>query len=221
MMMPGASSPRKPSMPDADDLREGRALLGAIAALHREDIDDDHDPDAHQHAGNHAAEEQLADRHLGQRAIDHHRDRRRDHRADGRGRGDDGAGEGLVEAAVLHRLDLDDAQAHRFGKGRTGHAGKQHRGKNADVREAAAHVADHRAGEAENPVGHAAGVHQVSGEDEERDRQQRETTTPRNTSAAPSPRSCAAHRAPEKIRPRSGPWPPRSEIRPGSKARGR
>ena len=53
-----------------------------------------------------------------------------------------------------------------------GHAGEDDVGHDVDVAEAAAEAADQHEAELEQPVGQAAGVHEVGGEDEQRHRQQ-------------------------------------------------
>ena len=72
-----------------------------------------------------------------------------------------------------HRADLDHAQARRVGDRRARHAGEDHAAQHVHVREPAAHLAHQQVGDREDPLGRAAGVHQVAGEDEEGNREQR------------------------------------------------
>ena len=62
----------------------------------------DHQPDADEHAGHHAAKEQPADRDVAGRAIHHGHDAGRDQVRHGGGGGDQRGGEGEVVAFALH-----------------------------------------------------------------------------------------------------------------------
>ena len=77
-------------------------------------------------------------------------------------------------AVVLHRLDLDRAEAAGVGDRGAGHAGEDHAAHDVDVPEPALQPADQREREVVDAVGDPGGVHQVAGEDEERHREQRE-----------------------------------------------
>jgi hypothetical protein len=79
---------------------------------------------------------------------------------------------------VAHRLDLDRAKARRIGDRRARHAGEDHRADDVDVTEAALHPSDQRQCEVVDAVGDPRVVHQVAGQDEERDREQREAVEP-------------------------------------------
>ncbi len=70
------------------------------------------------------------------------------------------------------------AQAAGVRHGRAGHAGEDHRGQHVGVPQAAGHPADHLLAEAEDLVGHAAVVHDVAGQDEEGNGNQREGVGP-------------------------------------------
>ncbi len=74
---------------------------------------------------------------------------------------------------IFHGLDLDRADACGIRKRRSGHAGKNDRADNVDLRQAAFHPADQRQGEGIDAAGDPGDVHQIAGEDEERHRQQR------------------------------------------------
>jgi len=75
---------------------------------------------------------------------------------------------------VLHRLDLDGAETGGIRDGGAGHAREDHRPDDVDVPKPAAHPAGDRNREVVDAVGDPRGVHQISGEDEERHRKQRE-----------------------------------------------
>jgi hypothetical protein len=75
---------------------------------------------------------------------------------------------------VAHRLDLDGAQPRGIADGGAGHPREDHGAHDVHVAEAALHPADQGEREGVDAVRDACRVHQVSGEDEERHRQQRE-----------------------------------------------
>ena len=107
-------------------------------------------------------------------APDDHQDRRRnDHREHRRHRGDRDR-EADVVALLDLRLDEDLALARGVGRRRARDAGEEDRQHDVDLREAAREVADQRARQRHQPVGDAADVHQVRGQQEERHRQQDE-----------------------------------------------
>ena len=57
-----------------------------------------------------------------------------------------------------------------IGDGRAGHAGEDDALQDVDLGEAAAEAADQRVAERHEPVGHAADVHELGGQDEQRHR---------------------------------------------------
>ena len=158
-------------------LEEARAReldVAAPAVLVRVVGDREHHQDRHQHAGQDAGEEERADRDVGHHPVDHERQARRDDRPERRrGRGHADRELGRV-AVLLHRLDLDRAEARGVGDRGAAHAGEDHRADHVDVAEPALQPAHQRQGEVVDAVGDAGVVHQVAGEDEERHRQQRE-----------------------------------------------
>jgi len=83
-----------------------------------------------------------------------------------------------VVAVILHRLDLDGAETGGVRDRGAGHAGKDHRAENVDMREPAAHPAAGRHRKIIDAVGDAGRIHQIAGEDEERHRQQRKAVEP-------------------------------------------
>ena len=136
--------------------------------------DGEHHQQRHHDAGQDAGHEQRADRDVGHHAVDDEGQRRREDRPERRGGGGD-ADRGLDRVAVvLHRLDLDRADAGGIGDRRARHAGEDHRADDVHVGEAALHPADEREREVVDAVGDAGDVHQVAGEDEERHGEQRE-----------------------------------------------
>ncbi|MGY4439628.1 hypothetical protein ACVW04_002410 [Bradyrhizobium sp. LM2.3] len=64
---------------------------------------------------------------------------------------------------VLHRLDLDGAEAGGIRDRGAGHAGEDHRADDVDVAETAAHPADQRNGELVDAPGDAGDVHEIAG----------------------------------------------------------
>jgi|GEM_PF-4556589 len=75
---------------------------------------------------------------------------------------------------VAHGFDFDRSEPAGVGHGRTRHASEDHRGDNVDVAKPAAQPSYGCDCEVENAICDAGRVHQIAGEDEERDSQQRE-----------------------------------------------
>ncbi len=119
-------------------------------------------------------EEQRADRHRKDAAPHDHQDRGRDDDGEHRRHRRDGDREGEVVAFLGLRLDEDLRLARRIRGGRARDAGKEDRQHHVDLRKPARPMADHRARQLQQPVGRAADVHQVRGEQEERHREQDE-----------------------------------------------
>ena len=133
-----------------------------------------HQHGAHHQPRHHATQEQVADGGVRNERIQNQRDRRRDDRTDGRGCSSDRSGIGRRVPAVLgHHLDDQPAQAHRIRDGRPRHAGKDDGRDHVDVTEPAAKAPDQGIAEAEQAVAQRAHVHDLGGQDEQRDRQQR------------------------------------------------
>ena len=149
-------------------------MLAREVVLHREDVRLDHEGEPHDDARQDAADQQRADRDADGRAVDHHQDRRRDHDAHGRGAGGEADREALVVAALDHRRVEDAAERRGVGRAAAGDARQEHADDDVHMREPAAQVADHRHGELDEPLGDAADRHHAAGEEEERQRQQRE-----------------------------------------------
>ncbi len=123
----------------------------------------------HQQAGDDAAEEEVADRGIGDERIDDHRDRRRDDRPDDGGHGGQRRRIARRVLAVLGHHHLHHlAGAGGIGDGRAGHAGEDDALHDVDVRKAAAEPADDGVAEAQQALGHRADVHQLRGQDEQR-----------------------------------------------------
>ncbi len=77
-----------------------------------------------------------------------------------------------ITAVLGHHADDDAADADGVGDRRAGHSGKDHVGNDVDVTQTAAKTADQNETELQQPIRQAADVHQVGGEDEQRNRQQ-------------------------------------------------
>ena len=134
---------------------------------------DDHLGQRHQQAGDHAAHEQVADRGVGHQGEQHHGDRGRDDRADdGRGRSDGRGIAARVFAVARHHVDHDAAGAGEVGDRRARHAGEDNALHDVDVAEPAAEAADQGVAEAQQAVGHAADVHQLGRQQEQRNGEQ-------------------------------------------------
>ena len=167
---------QRPESPPERDPQRAHALerMPRQVAADREVPHHHHQRPRHQQAGDDAGEEQRADGGFRGHAVDDHRQRRRDDGTDG-GRGRrDRAGRFRVVALALHRLDLDGAEPRRVRDGRAAHAGEDHAADDVRLAQAAAHPADHRLREVEDPVADPRRVHQVAHQDEQRGGQQRE-----------------------------------------------
>ena len=157
---------------DPRQLAQRHGLLDGEVLPARGDGDDDHLAERHQQAGDDAAEEEEADRGVGDERVEHHRDRGRDDRADHRRDGRHRRRVARRVAAVAGHHDLHHAaRAGRIGDGRARHAGEDDALQDVDLREPAAEAADERVAEGHQPVGHAADVHELGREDEQRHRE--------------------------------------------------
>ena len=121
-----------------------------------------------------ARDQELNDRDAGDGAVDDQRDRRREDRPERRRSTCDRSGEGRIEAALLHGVDLDAAKPANIGERGPRHAGENEAAEDVYLRQSTGNAADQRVGEAEDAVGDAGQVHQIADEDEQRDRHQRE-----------------------------------------------
>ena len=125
--------------------------------------------------GNKAAQEQVADRGVGDERVHHHRDGRRDDWTDRRGCRSDRSGiAGRIPVILAHHLDDDLAEADRVGDGGAGHAREDHVGDHVDVAKSAAEAPDEREAEFQQPFRDRPRVHDVGGGDEQRDGEQQE-----------------------------------------------
>ena len=75
---------------------------------------------------------------------------------------------------IGHRLHFDSAEPARVGDGRARHAREYHRSDDVHVSEPARDVPHEDAREGEDALGDAEGVHETPGEDEQRNREERE-----------------------------------------------
>ena len=128
---------------------------------------------AEQQARDDAAEEEIADRGVRDQRVEHQRDRGRDdraeHRRDRRQRGGEGR---RVLAVAGHQRLHELAGAGGIGERRARHAGEDDALHHVHLGEAAAVAPDERVAPAQQPIHDAAGIHELCGEDEERDREQ-------------------------------------------------
>ena len=154
--------------------RRSKGASDPPASAGGDDGDGEHHQERHDDAGQDAGHEEGADRDVGHHAVDDEGQRRREDRAEGGGGGGDADGGLDRVAVVLHRLDLDGADAGGVGERGAGHAGEDHRADDVHLRETALHPADEGDGEGVDAPGDAGDVHQVAGEDEEGDGEERE-----------------------------------------------
>ena len=175
-MMPISSRPGIAIEEELAGAAEAGEGLGRVAAADGDDPGGDRQRERQQQAGDDAGGEEVGDGDAaaaGDRVDDHVVRRRQQQRDQRRHRGDVDRVVGAV-AARLHLRDHDAADRRGLGDGRAGDAAEERRGGDVDLAEAAADVADQRAGEGDDAGGDAAADHQVAGEDEEGDRHQRE-----------------------------------------------
>ncbi len=114
------------------------------------------------------------DRGVGRHAVDHEGHGRRDDGRDDPARGDQAGGGPHRITVALHHRQQDGGERGGVGECGAAHAGHQDGGADGDEAEPAADVADPGLRHLDDAPADAAGVHQLAGEDEERDGQQRE-----------------------------------------------
>ena len=148
-------------------------LGSGIFADLRENAADDQVAEREKDARHHAGHEHLDDGLACDLRIHHHRNRWRDDRAEQGTRGDHGAGESLAVALPLHGWDQRLPGRHRVGDRGAGHAGHDEVRDDRDVTETATHTADHGLRPRDQAQGQATAIHQLSGEDEQRNLHQR------------------------------------------------
>ena len=136
----------------------------------------DHQRQAEHQARDDAGDEQVRDRDraAGRERIDHRVVRGRDQQRLQRARDGDVHGEQPRIAGLDHLRDHHRADRRGVGDRRARDAAEHRRGEDVHQREAAADEADEHLGEVDEARRHAAFGHDAAGEDEERDRQQRE-----------------------------------------------
>ena len=161
-----------------------------------------------QEARDDAGGEQGADGDPGDRAVDHDDQRRRHHRPDDRGRGGDGGRVGRRIAVPHHRRDEHPAERRDVAERDAGYPGEQDRRADVHLREPARHPAEQHVGERDQPVGDAAAVDDLAGEDEERDGHQDE-----DVEALEDP--LGEHRQERHLAARRQPHDRRDDHRPG------
>ena len=158
----------------AEESAELEARVARIVPPPRVPGDHHHQHRRHQEARHDAGRKELPDRGIGDHAVDDERQRRGNDRADGGRGGGDADGEVGVVAGVAHRLDFDVAEPTGVGDRSARHAGEDDARADIHMAEPAVHPPDRRARETEDACRDAGGVHQVSGENEERHGDQRE-----------------------------------------------
>ena len=183
MKMPNFSPPidadRHRQRPDAVDA--GPHSCGVVLARQHFDLvaprhpgPGDHQGHPHQDAGNDAGQEELADRDVGNHAEDDHPDRRRDHRRDHAAGGNQRGRARDVVVGPAHHRNQQRTDGRRVGRRAAGDGRHQYRGEDGHVAQAAPQVAHPGQREVDDALGDAPGVHQLAGQQEEGNRQQRE-----------------------------------------------
>ena len=161
---------------DLDRLAERDDLaLGEVVAP-RDVEAQDHQRQAEHQARDDAGDEQVRDRDraAGRERIDHRVVRGRDQQRLQRARDGDVDGEQPRIAGLDHLRDHHRADRRGVGDRRAGDAAEHRRGEDVHQRQPAADEADEHLGEVDQARRHAAFGHDAAGEDEERDREQRE-----------------------------------------------
>jgi hypothetical protein len=156
----------------APDLAQARLLLRGKLTMCGKIAVEDHQAEGHQQPGPDTREKHPRHGHIGQEGIDDQRDRRwNERRHDGRDHRD-GRGKRRTVALLAHRADLDRAKTGDVGCRRARAACEQHRSQHVHLRQPGAEVPHQRVGEVEDAFGDPDGVHQVTRQHEEGDRQQ-------------------------------------------------
>ena len=81
----------------------------------------------------------------------------------------------MIVTSIIHGLHLDDAESGRVCDRSTGHAGEDDGGDDVYLAETTRPVTDTGIGEGEDTIRDATRVHEITGQNEERNRQHRET----------------------------------------------
>ena len=125
-------------------------------------------------AGQHSAQEKPGNGNAGRDAVNDERDAGRDDGPQAGCRTGQGRRHALIVAGLFHGRDHDDADRDRRGHGGPGDRREDGAGKDRGKPQPAADVSQQRAREAHQVRREAALVHQVAGQHEERDGEQRE-----------------------------------------------
>ena len=133
----------------------------------------DHQGQPHEGPRQHTGQEEPGHGDFGQVAIDDKRDAGGDNRPDRRGGGRNRGREFPVIAVIPHGFHLDHAEPGGVGHGRPRHAGENHAGDHVDLTQSPPDMAHQGPREPEDPLGDPAVVHQIPGQDKERDGQER------------------------------------------------
>ena len=174
--MTTVTRPHSASTRDLAGLAQRHRLALRVAAPIREEQAQAHDAGAEEQARQHAGEEERRhrDRAAGGERIENGVVRRRDQHRLHRAADRDVGGEDLRVALLDHLRDQHRADRRGVGDRRAGDAAEERRGDDVDERQAAAHRADEDPRQVDEANRHAALGHDRAGEDEERDREQRE-----------------------------------------------
>ena len=170
---------RHDQRPDALEEYGHGFLRGHLLAVHLDvgillDVDvgvNEHE-NSHQNAWTEAGQEQRADGNLSQNSVRNHADARRDDLPQRTGRGGGGKAEILVIAILLHFRRHDAADSCGRRRGRTGNRREERAGENRHIGESALRFAAEQVDEIDEFLAQAAVAHQVTAEDEQRNRHQ-------------------------------------------------
>ncbi|MPL98153.1 hypothetical protein SDC9_44353 [bioreactor metagenome] len=149
-------------------------LPGHVAPPLGREVHGEHHHGHHEESGDDASHKEAADGHLSHGAVDDEAHARRDSAGDHGGQAVDRRAVAPGIPLFDHLRAEDSALHDGVGVGRSGHAPHEGAQDDADLGEAARHVPHEHPGELHQPGGDARGVHEVSGEDEERDGQEGE-----------------------------------------------
>ena len=164
---------------DARDFPERHGFGFLVAPFPGDEIGGDHQRDQHDEGRNHARHEQGGDGHAaGRHGVDDHVVAGRHHDAlDGRSRSERHGEVGVV-VFLFHHRDHDGPDGGRVGGRRTRNVAEQETRHAVDHGQAAADHADKELGQIDQPYGETAFTHDMAGQNEEGNGQQREGVQP-------------------------------------------
>ena len=155
-----------------------RKGLGAVAAIARHHVTGGHQGHGHQQGRHDPGREQAGDRQAAPgRGREQDQVVRRRHQQRHQGGGDaDVYGEITVVSALDHLRDHRATHRRHVGDGRAGHAAEKQRRQDRHLAQATAHASHQGRSQCDQAFGDAAAHHDLAGEDEQRDRDQRGRT---------------------------------------------